>query len=93
MSHLLRAIGEALRRSHPDKAICVRQEYWFHSSGNRHHEYCVSIVPGLDETSCSQHAFGSLEELSDWVHENTNLRCRADSLSAATDAPPSRPWR
>jgi hypothetical protein len=89
MSQVLKEIGKALRRSHPDHAVCVRQEYWFFSTGKIQHEYHVSILPGLDGTCCSHHKFDSLEKLSDWAHENTNLRCRADSLSAATDTPPS----
>jgi hypothetical protein len=91
MSHLLKAIGEALRRSHPDHAVCVRQEYWFYTSGHIGHVYIVSMLPGLDDTNCSIHKFSSLEKLSDWVHENTNLRCREDSLSSAANAPPADP--
>jgi hypothetical protein len=89
MSQVLKEIGKALRRSHPKNAVCVRQEYWFYTSGNIEYVYLVSMLPGLDDTECSIHKFSSLEELSDWAHENTNFRCRADSLSAATDAPPS----
>ena len=89
MSQVLRAIGESLRRSHPSKTVCVRQEYWFYTSGSIEHVYRVSMLPGLDDTECSIHNFSSLEELSDWAHENTKLRCREDSLSSATDTPPS----
>ena len=89
MSQVLKEIGKALRRSHPDKTVCVRQEYWFYTSGSIERVHIVSMLPGLDDTECSIHNFPSLKELSDWAHENTNLRCREDSLSSATDTPPS----
>ena len=89
MSQVLRAMGEALRRSHPDKTVFVRQEYWFYISRSIERVYRVSMLPGLDDTECSIHNFPSLKELNDWVYENTNPRCRADSLSAATDTPTS----
>jgi hypothetical protein len=89
MSQVLNEIGKALRRSHPDKTACVRQEYWFWKNGDSEPEYLVSMLPGLDDTECSIHKFPSLEKLSDWAYENTNLRCREDSLSSAADTPSS----
>jgi hypothetical protein len=88
MSQVLKEIGKALRRSHPDKAICVREEYWCYSNGTVSHEYHVSMVmkqAGPNGTLCSGHKFNSFQELSDWAHE----RSREDSLSSAADTPPS----